>query len=138
MQKKVPSKGPNPTPQPNSDQALRYNKDKVQLSLIPQVALVELAKVLQVGATKYERDNWRKGLPYTSVLDSIQRHLTMFAAGQNNDEETGLSHIAHVMCNCAFLLEYATAFNVALDDRYMHTPEYLNELHRNLTSNTQA
>ena len=40
--------------------AKRFNKDKIDLSLLPRHALEEEAKVWMFGAEKYGRDNWKK------------------------------------------------------------------------------
>ena len=43
-----------------TDRSLRYNKGKPDYSLIPLELLEEAARVLEYGASKYERDNWKR------------------------------------------------------------------------------
>lgn len=83
---------------------LRHNEGKVPLSLIDPTALYELGKVLQFGASKYAKHNWRKGLKIDEVIDSLMRHVLDFNNGEDNDKETGLSHMGHVMCNAMFII----------------------------------
>lgn len=110
---------PPSTPDANpSDLALRFNGGKPKLSIIPRSALVALACVLEKGAIKYARDNWRKGLPFTEVLDSCMRHIQSFNTGEDTDEETGESHLAHAMANLVFLIEYMETGS-GNDDRYI-------------------
>lgn len=93
----------------------RYNEGKSMMSLLPPLALVEVAKVLTYGAKKYSRNNWMKGLPWTSYIDSLERHLQAWKTGEELDE-SGLLHIAHVGCNILMLIE-TVLLRPDLDDR---------------------
>jgi len=79
---------------------------KLPLELTPWLSVMEMVRVLEFGAQKYDAWNWSKGLKYMSCIASTMRHLLKFMAGEDLDEESGLSHIAHAMCNCAFLLHF--------------------------------
>lgn len=87
------------------DGALRYNNGKPQLSyniLCPKALEVE-ARVWEYGAKKYSRGNWLKGQSVMSSTDSLIRHLTAFIAGENDDPETGIPHVGHII-TCAKIL----------------------------------
>jgi hypothetical protein len=94
----------------------RKNDGKVQLTLIPYEAQKQEALVMMFGAKKYSRDNWKKGLPFLSVCDSILRHVNAYIQGETNDPESGLPHMAHLRCNAAFLIEFGIT-HPELDDR---------------------
>lgn len=94
----------------------RFNDGKVQLSYIPNKAQEAEARVWMKGAKKYSRDNWKKGLPFLSVIDSMLRHVLAFKEGEDNDPETGESHMAHVKCNASMLIEFLST-HPELDDR---------------------
>ena len=81
----------------------RLNAGKLQWSLVDFTALEPMVRVLMKGAQKYSPDNWKKGLSYTSILDSTMRHMTAFKAGEDLDPETGEPHTAHMLCNLMFL-----------------------------------
>lgn len=81
----------------------RLNAGKLQWSLVDFTALEPMVRVLMKGAQKYSPENWKKGLSYTSILDSTMRHLTTFKAGEDLDPETGEPHTAHMLCNLMFL-----------------------------------
>ena len=47
-------------------------------------------------------DNWKKGLDTNEVLDSLTRHLFALISGEENDPESGLPHMGHLLCNAMF------------------------------------
>jgi len=85
------------------NKALRYNKNKPKLSLIDLSRMEDCANVLEFGAKKYSRDNWKKGLPLSEILDSMLRHIAAIQKGEWLDPESGLPHIGHIQCNALFL-----------------------------------
>jgi hypothetical protein len=97
-------------------QALRYNQDKLQWSLVDFDSLEGMVKVLEYGAAKYAPNNWKKGMPVTKVSESLMRHLFAFLRGEDIDAESGCRHISHVMCNVMFL-EYILREKPDYDDR---------------------
>lgn len=95
---------------------LRFNNGKLSWGLLSWPALRELVKVLEFGAKKYASWNWSNGLSWTETFESLQRHLLAWYTGEEKDPETGLSHIAHVMCNAMFLMHFVL-FGTGRDDR---------------------
>lgn len=87
--------------------ASRYNDGKAQLSMILEArnALNGMAGVLTFGAKKYDRGNWHKGLPHADICDSMLRHISAYLAGEDNDPESGLPHVDHILTNALFLAE---------------------------------
>lgn len=100
----------------------RYNKGKTRVELAPAFAQEQYARVLTIGAEKYGDHNWCRGMKWSSVLASLERHLLAIKNGDDYDEETGLLHSAHIMCNAAFLTEYYKIYPQG-DDR---AHKYLN------------
>lgn len=84
----------------------RFNSGKTKYNLVPPFAQEQYARVLTVGAAKYGDYNWQAGMPWTTVLASMERHVAAFKRGEDFDPETGLLHVGHIMCNAAFLTEY--------------------------------
>lgn len=83
---------------------------KLPLELIPRVALVQEAAVYGLGAdspTKaYGRFNWRQSAIDDAIyVGAIERHLTLWAAGEDVDPESGVSHLAHIRACCGILLD---------------------------------
>lgn len=86
--------------------AVKDDEGKLCYDLIPTYPLQELVKVYTVGAQKYGRHNWRKGMQWSRVYAAIQRHLNAFWSGQDCDTEDGLPHLAHAAWGCMTLIEY--------------------------------
>lgn len=78
---------------------------KLDWLLLPMESVEEIIKVLEYGAEKYSPENWKK-LPdfRRRYINAAMRHLVAYVKGERIDEETGLSHIAHLGCNVLFLL----------------------------------
>lgn len=97
--------------------AKRYNTGKIRYDLIPTPLLESTARVLEYGATKYEKNNWLKGMQYSTVIGSLKRHLAKIEIGEDLDEESGYPHVAHMICNCLMLEHYRNMGWSSLDDR---------------------
>lgn len=82
---------------------LRYNTGKLQWSLIDYKSLEPLVKVLEFGAEKYSADNWKKGLYTREIIESLLRHTYALLEGEDNDQESTLPHIGHILANAMFL-----------------------------------
>ena len=98
---------------------MKYDEDKVDLSLLPPTALWQIANVMMYGAKKYSKHNWRSdgNVTWSRTYSSIQRHLTAWLEGEDNDPETGESHIAHAAAQCLMLLVHEKECP-DMDDRY--------------------
>lgn len=102
----------------NEELGIRENEGKVKWSLVSWKALEPMVKVLMYGRDKYSPFNWTKGLKYTEVSESLQRHLNSFMQGEDNDKESKLLHVGHILCNAMFL-SYMFLFRKDLDDRFI-------------------
>jgi hypothetical protein len=114
---------------------LRFNKGKLRYSLVNAQAHRDMVEILTYGAEKYTiRDdngniindgshNWENGLSWTSVYDSLKRHMAAIEAGEDYDKDTKKLHIAHAACNVHFLNAYYYIFPQG-DDRI----KYINKI----------
>ena len=59
------------------------------------------------GAEKYADHNWRRGYDWSLSFAALQRHAWQFWAGEDNDAETGLPHMASVAFHALALIEFA-------------------------------
>ena len=99
-------------------EGLRYNTGKLKWGLVSWKALAPMVRALMFGAEKYDDHNWKKGLKYTEVTESLQRHLNAFIEGEENDPESKLSHVGHILCNAMFL-SYMSMYRKDMDDRHI-------------------
>lgn len=86
--------------------ATKFDNDKPRMDLIPPELLESVAAILAFGATKYGDRNWEKGMDWSRPYSALLRHLLAWWGGEDNDPETGKSHLWHVATNAAFLVAY--------------------------------
>lgn len=101
-------------------QGVKFDGQKPRMDLLDSFAIEELARVLTFGAKKYDSHNWRKGIAKGRLIAAALRHLFAYLKGEDKDPESGLSHVAHAMCCCMFLL--GLEHRTDLDDRYKEIP----------------
>lgn len=89
-------------PKEGKAHGMRFNDGKLKWGYMHYKSMEPMIRVLMFGAQKYEPFNWQKGLKKEEVLESMQRHLAKIMDGEENDPESGLNHIGHVMCNAMF------------------------------------
>jgi hypothetical protein len=93
---------------------------KPRIDLVDSSLLPAVGSILAFGASKYGDRNWEKGIAYGRVFAAMQRHLWAWWSGQDLDEESGLSHLAHGLCNLMFLIAFSkrpVEFRKQFDDR---------------------
>lgn len=59
---------------------------KGDMASIPWEAVLRLSRHYENGADKYERWNFRKGIPVSSFIDSACRHLAKYQCGQDDED----------------------------------------------------
>jgi hypothetical protein len=95
---------------------IKYDEHKPRWDLLPFDALNEIAKVMTYGAIKYEPRNWEHGMSWNRVFASMQRHLSAWFHGNNIDDESKMSHLAHAACCMLYLLAFEVR-REGIDDR---------------------
>lgn len=100
------------------DIGLRDNEGKSRIDLAPADAMMHVGEVLAMGAKKYSEHNWEKGMQFSKIIASLERHLTKWKMGEDLDDESKLHHIDHVLCNAMFLSRHVHHFPEK-DDRFI-------------------
>lgn len=70
----------------------------------------DCAWVFDYGKRKYSEWNWLRGMSWSIPLACAGRHLMKIRDGELLDEESGLSHWGHLMCNLVMLIMYAEVY----------------------------
>ena len=92
-----------------TDQQYKADAGKAQPDLLEMGfarALRLVQATLEYGALKYEAHSWR-GVPggKERYKAALIRHLLAHSQGEKLDPESGLPHLAHALCNAAFIYE---------------------------------
>jgi hypothetical protein len=98
-------------------EAKKFDEEKPVMSLLPFVALKEVARILTFGAKKYNKFNWLEGMEWSRVESAMLRHYEAYAKGEDFDSEHGALHTAAIATNALFLLTYQL-LGIGTDDRW--------------------
>ncbi len=85
----------------------KYDQDKLLFGCFTR-GLARVIKgvvaVLTYGAQKYAEDSWQS-VPNgrKRYLDAFDRHMNSYNIGEVLDQESGLLHIFHAICNLMFV-----------------------------------
>ena len=89
-----------------NDQTIKADAGKPRLTLVPSEMIRNVAAIREYGNQKYtDPDSWRD-VEVQRYRDAAYRHWLAYADDPHGlDEESGLPHLWHLMCNGAFLCE---------------------------------
>ncbi len=104
------------------NEGVKLDTGKPQMDLLQFQAIEQVAAVASFGARKYESHGWRKGFKYGRLFAAALRHMFVWARGIDNDDESGLSHLAHAAWNLLSLLEFVQT-KTGIDDRFIYPTE---------------
>ena len=102
----------------------RYNSGKPEFHHLSPKFIKEMMELMTKSAEKYGDLNWALGQELSTPLDSMMRHYLEFAMGENNDQESGKSHLLHIALN-AMIAWYSVENYPELDDRFLKRLEKL-------------
>ena len=90
---------------------------KAPMHQSPILPLIQMNNVMAVGAHKYGIFNYRGSkVDALTYVGAINRHFLLWQDGEDNDKESGQNHLAHIMANCAILLDCMLTDNL-IDNR---------------------
>ena len=84
----------------------KNDQGKPMLSLVSYESMAGEARALEYGMLKYDRNNYKKGMAWTRLLDAALRHLMTFSHGTDVDDESKLNHLYHCKANLGMLIYY--------------------------------
>ena len=84
----------------------KYDTGKLRIDLVPPAIIEAVAEIREYGNNKYkDPDSWKTVEPYRYIA-ALGRHFCEYLRDpQSVDAESGISHLKHMACNIAFLLE---------------------------------
>lgn len=90
---------------------------KVPLSTVPAPVMAEVGLAMLEGARKYGRHNYRSaGVRASVYYDALLRHVMAWWEGEDNDPDSGLSHIVKAIA-CLVVLRDSMIQGNWIDDR---------------------
>lgn len=91
--------------------------NNIRYDLIPPHGITEVSKILTEKLEKYNKNEWKYGLPWSEVLSSLKKHLNEFESG-NDFDENGNLNLASVAMQALILCEYYKIYPQG-DDRVL-------------------
>lgn len=84
---------------------MKLDLTKPKLSLLYKAFVEQTALARMYGLTKYpDAENWRTTDP-SDHFSAALRHIFAHLAGEENDPESGVSHLGHACANLMFEME---------------------------------
>lgn len=85
--------------------AAKYDKGKLQITLMPTEIIRAITEVRMFGAKKYKPANWIN-VSKRRYKDALLRHILEYIDNEDAvDSESGLPALWHAACNIAFLID---------------------------------
>lgn len=109
-----------------NNQTKKFDNGKAPISLVDPDFITEVAHILAMGKEKYGAYNWALGTDWDRTYSALMRHMFAWWNGENTDEESGRTHLAHAACNLMFLMHWQK-HGKGKDTRYKtHVPSVSN------------
>jgi hypothetical protein len=70
--------------------------------------------LLRMGSNKYEKNNWKKGQPDESSLESIHRHLAKYEMGDRTED-----HLSAIIFGIQLIMKNEQTSGVEVDSYYI-------------------
>lgn len=95
----------------------KLGQKKPPMNLVPPSSIAYEALAMRDGAEKYGPYNWRDSKVRSSIyVAACMRHLLAWQDGEDNAEDSGISHLAHAKA-CLGILIDAIECDALVDDR---------------------
>lgn len=102
----------------STNTGIKHDENKPDLSILNLNSLEQIAQAFSYGEKKYGRYNYLGGMRWTRISSALLRHMYKWIWGANKDDESKLSHLAHVGA-CVFMLIDYSQRGLGTDDRYV-------------------
>lgn len=113
---KIKDTPPRSTPRDTFSGGRKDDTGKLRFDLLPVRPLEKVAEVYTIGASKYDDNNWRKGIQWSRIFAAMLRHAYKWWRGEVNDPVDGQHHLSSVVWCALTLMEFEET-HPELDDR---------------------
>jgi len=98
---------------------------KLPLHLFPPAAIAHGCLAMLDGLLKYGRNNFRKKpIKASGYVAAILRHALAYLEGEDEAQDSGVSHLGHILATAAIMVD-AQAAGTFIDDRNFAGQGYL-------------
>jgi hypothetical protein len=96
----------------------KFGSKKVSVTKLPAVGILHGSMGMMYGASQYDPFNWRGNAVVASIyIDAMIRHLlAWFDQKEEIADDSGVTHLGHVIANAAIILDAQATGNL-IDDR---------------------
>lgn len=94
------------------------DSDKPLVNHLDPYVRLRFGYLLRAGANKYSKNNWRKGQPTETALESLHRHLAKFEMNLNNGVEQDEDHLSSIIFNVMLIMKQEEKAGISVDHYY--------------------
>ncbi len=118
---------------PKVDPKQACGQKKMTFNSITSTLNLIVSAAAQSGADKYGVWNWLEledgEMSIMTYLNAVQRHLTLYKAGQDYTSDTGIHNLDAIICGLSVVRD-AMLFGKVGDDRVKMSPEQIETLEK--------
>jgi len=87
--------------------------DKPLVNHLTAYVRLRFGYLLREGANKYGKNNWQKGQPTETALESLHRHLAKYELGDRNED-----HLSAIIFNVQLIMQNEEQAGIKIDEYY--------------------
>jgi hypothetical protein len=87
--------------------------DKPLVNHLTAYTRLRFGYLLREGANKYGKNNWQKGQPTETALESLHRHLAKYELGDRNED-----HLSAIIFNVQLIMQNEEKEGIKIDEYY--------------------
>jgi hypothetical protein len=87
--------------------------DKPLVNHLTAYLRLRFGYLLRMGANKYGKNNWQKGQPTETALESLHRHLAKYEIGDRSED-----HLAAIIFNVQLIMKNEEKEGIKIDQYY--------------------
>jgi len=87
--------------------------DKPLVNHLTAYTRLRFGYLLREGANKYGKNNWQKGQPTETALESLHRHLAKYEIGDRNED-----HLSAIIFNVQLIMQNEEKEGIKINEYY--------------------